>query len=53
MEVLAHPFFNDLRLQETTLPDSVAMPELFNWNEVELENTSRDLLDRITPSWAK
>lgn len=46
-EALAHPFFDELREQGVTLPNNVAMPELFNFDEKELANAPPHLLSKI------
>lgn len=51
IEVLAHPFFDELRLQDTILPDRAPMPELFNWTQHEVDSASGELMAKLTPGW--
>ena len=51
LESLLHPFFNELRYQNFTLPSGNIPPELFNWTEEEKQMNSAELMRRLTPDW--
>lgn len=59
LEVLAHPFFDELRNPETTVPSwrhpedpPYALPELFNFSKSEL-SARPDLVDKLVPPFAR
>ena len=39
LEAIAHPFFDELRLESTTLPNGNALPDLFNFCREEIMQT--------------
>ena len=51
-QALQHPFFDELRAQETRLPNGDPLPPLFNWSEIETK-THPDLIAALTPRWLK
>ena len=53
LEALGHPFFDELRLEETRLPNGNDLPPLFNWSPEETQTASPELIQRLTPSWYK
>jgi hypothetical protein len=50
-ELMAFPFFDELRQQSTKLPNAVALPDLFNFSEGEVADVR--LLDTLIPVWYK
>lgn len=48
MEALAHPFFDELRTSDATLPNGRPLPPLFNFDEEEFR-CAGDLSSRILP----
>lgn len=50
---LLHPFFDELRDQNTRLPNGAQLPNLFEWTIQERELVEPGLLERLTPEWAK
>ncbi|KAK4748484.1 hypothetical protein SAY87_015070 [Trapa incisa] len=53
LEACAHPFFNDLRNPNASLPNGRAFPDLFNFSPQELAGASKDLRDRLIPEHAR
>nr|XP_043627624.1 shaggy-related protein kinase epsilon-like [Erigeron canadensis] len=49
LEACAHPFFDDLREPNTTLPNGKPLPPLFNFTPQELHHASPELLQRLVP----
>ena len=50
MEALLHPFFDELRYPKTRLLNGMALPELFNFTEEEL-NSAPHLIEHLIPEW--
>uniref|UniRef100_A0A5B7A2P7 non-specific serine/threonine protein kinase n=2 Tax=Davidia involucrata TaxID=16924 RepID=A0A5B7A2P7_DAVIN len=53
LEACAHPFFDDLRDPNASLPNGRPLPPLFNFTSQELAGTSPDLRQRLIPEHAK
>jgi glycogen synthase kinase 3 beta len=51
LKALQHQFFDDLRLQETKLPNGQPLPDLFDFSEEEKGSTSADVIKSLIPSW--
>jgi hypothetical protein len=59
IEILAHPFFDELRDQKTKLPNGNALPELFNFTEgmnhyliyLEEKQEAKGSIDHLIPEW--
>ncbi|KAF5776030.1 putative protein-serine/threonine kinase CMGC-GSK family [Helianthus annuus] len=49
LEACAHPFFDDLREPNTTLPSGKPLPPLFNFTPEELAHASPELVQRLVP----
>lgn len=49
-QLMLHPFFDELRVQGTKLPNGDPLPPLFNWSEIELK-THPELIRNLTPAW--
>lgn len=49
----AHPFFNDLRDPNASLPNGQPLPPLFNFTPQELVNAPEDLRQRLIPEHAR
>ncbi len=52
LKVLLHPFFDELRNQNTVLPNGNKMPDLFNFSPEEIKYDS-DSVNKLVPSWYK
>lgn len=59
-DVLAHPFFDELRDSKTRLPNGNPLPELFNFtpgkalsNRVEEMQACKAVIDHLVPEWYK
>jgi len=53
LEACAHPFFDELRDQNTRLPNGGPLPrDLLNFTEVEL-SVNPELNDRLVPAWKR
>ncbi|CAG9317287.1 unnamed protein product [Blepharisma stoltei] len=52
LECLAHPFFDELRDEETRLPNGERPTRLFDWTDEERKAATPELLLRLTPDWA-
>ncbi|KAI3648955.1 hypothetical protein MP228_006809 [Amoeboaphelidium protococcarum] len=50
IEAMTHHFFDELRLQETTLPNGKPLPLLFNFTPMEL-SIRPDLIPKLVPQW--
>lgn len=53
MEALCHPFFDELRDENTKLPNGNALPDLFNFTKEEKSATTADVVAKLTPEWYK
>jgi glycogen synthase kinase 3 beta len=53
MEALCHPFFDELRDENTKLPNGNALPDLFNFTKEEKSATTADVVATLTPEWYK
>ena len=53
LEILLHPFFDELRENNTVLPNGNALPELFEFTKEEISTYSSDIIDQLVPSWYK
>ncbi|KVH89127.1 Protein kinase, catalytic domain-containing protein [Cynara cardunculus var. scolymus] len=53
LEACTHPFFDDLRNPNTTLPNGKPLPPLFDFTPQELAHASPELLQRLIPEHAK
>ena len=46
-----HSYFEDLRLEKTTLPNGSPLPDLFNFKEEELLSADPQIKDQLIPDW--
>ena len=53
LEACAHPFFDEVRLPETRLPNGRPLPPLFDFRASELKGASRELANVLIPEHAK
>ena len=53
LEALLHPFFDDLRKEETRLPNGNALPDLFQFQKEEVSSTSAQIMEDLIPEWYK
>lgn len=55
LEIMAHPFFDELRVSDNTLSGKYIVPPLFDFseNELALYSSQRSLLKKIIPDWAE
>ncbi|KAL7200259.1 hypothetical protein ACSBR1_032225 [Camellia fascicularis] len=53
LEVLIHPFFNELRDPNTRLPNGRFLPPLFNFKPHELKGVPMEMLERLIPEHAR
>ncbi|OWM64193.1 shaggy-related protein kinase theta isoform X2 [Punica granatum] len=53
LEACAHPFFNDLRDPNASLPNGRALPPLFDFTAQELAGASTELRHRLIPEHAR
>jgi serine/threonine protein kinase len=51
LEAIMHPFFDELRVEGTTLPNGNPLPELFNFAKEELMSTTPETVQRLIPDW--
>jgi len=51
MEALCHPFFDELRDENTKLPNGNPLPELFNFTKEEKSATTAEIIAKLTPEW--
>ncbi len=52
LKILQHPFFDELRLQSTLLPNGKPLPELFNFSPEEIK-CDAESVEKLIPSWYK
>jgi serine/threonine protein kinase len=52
LRALLHPFFDELRDENTRLPNGDKLPELFNFSQEEL-NSDPQTVGKLTPVWFK
>ena len=50
-QVLNHPFFDELKEQETRLENGNRLPDLFNFNETEMKIDSKFIKEHLIPDW--
>ena len=53
MECLTHEFFDELRDENTKLPNGNSLPELFNFTKEEISTTDQEVIDKLVPDWYK
>ncbi|EPS67477.1 shaggy kinase 7, partial [Genlisea aurea] len=53
LEACAHPFFDELRESNASMPNGRTLPPLFNFSDQELAGASPELLKRLLPKQAK
>jgi serine/threonine protein kinase len=51
--LLAHHFFDELRMKGTKLPNGKNLPDLFNFNEQEMSIDSEFINEKLIPDWYK
>lgn len=51
MEALQHKFFDELRLENTKLPNGQPLPELFTFSKEEINLAGPDIMKDLVPSW--
>ena len=53
LQVLAHPFFDELRDENTRIPNGNPLPDLFDFTEEEKRSGGTQLIDQLVPQWYK
>ncbi|KAJ6830510.1 shaggy-related protein kinase alpha-like [Iris pallida] len=53
LEACAHPFFDELRNENTQLPNGCSFPPLFDFTTQELSGASLEVIQRLTPESMK
>ncbi|CDW90288.1 glycogen synthase kinase-3 beta [Stylonychia lemnae] len=53
IDVLAHPFFDELRDFQMRLPQGGKLPDIFDLTTEEIQSTDRSVLDKIIPIWRR
>jgi len=48
---IVHPFFDELRLEGTTLPNGNTLPDLFNFSKEELMQCDQKRVQELIPEW--
>jgi len=51
MDALTHPFFDELRDENTKLPNGNPLQDLFNFTKEEKSATTSETLAKLTPEW--
>lgn len=51
LEALLHPFFDELRDENTRLPNKAPLPELFDFTKEELMSTNQETAQLLIPDW--
>lgn len=54
LEILAHPFFDELRSSDTVMAGKYVLPQLFDFseNEISMFSNNKNLLRKIIPEWS-
>ena len=52
MEALKDPYFDELRNQDTRLPNGQPLPDLFGFTPEEC-NEAQEFIDELIPDWYK
>ena len=50
-EAMKHPYFDVLRLENTTLPNGSPLPDLFDFSKEEISSADKDIMDALIPEW--
>jgi len=50
-KAMCHPFFNELREQDTYLPTGNCLPDLFDFSPEEMQEMKGECRDILIPSW--
>jgi glycogen synthase kinase 3 beta len=50
-EIMAHPFFDDLRNAELSQNGRFIIPQLFDFSEAEIKAAPKELIKKIIPEW--
>jgi glycogen synthase kinase 3 beta len=53
LQVIAHPFFDELRDENTRIPNGNALPDLFDFTEEEKRVGGTTLINSLVPDWYK
>jgi len=53
LQALQHKFFDDLRNQDTKLPNGQPLPDLFDFTEEERGSTTEAVMKTLIPPWYK
>lgn len=53
MPLLLHPFFDELREENKTLPNGMNLPDLFSFTPNEFSLCSEDMLKALIPRWCR
>ena len=53
IDALIHPFFDDLREQDTRLPNGEPLPPLFDFTKEELVQADEEQQVKLIPDWAR
>jgi serine/threonine protein kinase len=53
LQALIHPMFDELRDENTKLPNGNKMPELFNFTKEEIQSAGPQLMEGLVPDWFK
>jgi len=53
LEILLHPFFDELRDKNTKLPNGNPLPELFEFTKEEYNSYSSEIMEQLVPTWYK
>ena len=51
LEILLHPFFDELRDKSTKLPNGNNLPDLFEFTKEEISTYPKEVTEKLVPSW--
>ena len=51
LEAIMHPFFDELRDEDTKLPNGNPLPDLFNFSKEELMQADPKFANQLIPDW--
>lgn len=51
IDALLHGFFDELRDENTRLPNGNALPDLFEFQKEEISTTSPQIMEQLVPEW--
>jgi len=51
LNAMAHPYFDELRDEDLIWPNGNLLPDIFNFTEFELTNSTQEHIQILIPTW--